>query len=159
MKLDTDDLNPYRSPDSIEEPARDATPLEADSLPLDVADFDDPVTIASHAYPAEADLKCLLLDQHGIQALVIDAQVNFSLFLFNAVGGVKLVVARRDAERAVELLQEHTTVSGARAKVAHTRPPITFRCEECNAEMTFPDHRRGKVESCPSCREYVDVPE
>lgn len=156
--MEADELNPYESPRSLDDPAQNAIPFEPeDQTP---PNLDDPVTIATYAYPGEADLKRMLLDQHGIQSLIMDGEVmNLSWFLSNAMGGVKLVVARRDAQRALQLFEEHENISEARARVAQTLPPITFRCEGCDAEISFPGHRRGKVETCPACREYVDVPE
>ena len=35
---------------------------------------------------------------------------------------------------------------------------ITYPCDECGKDITFPGDRRGHVEICPECGEYVDVP-
>ncbi len=35
---------------------------------------------------------------------------------------------------------------------------ITFACQECGRSITFPGERRGRVEECPECGNYVDVP-
>jgi len=161
--MNADEVNPYQPPETLDEPALDAIPWETEddtAPPVTHGNLDDPVTIASYSYPGEANLKCIFLDQNGIQAMVLDAEVmSLSVFLSNAIGGVKLVVARRDAERAIELLRQHADISAARAQVAQTLPPIFFRCEDCRAEISFPGHRRGKTETCPKCGEYVDVPD
>ena len=39
------------------------------------------------------------------------------------------------------------------------KPDVTFDCEECGQSVTFPGARRGGVETCPICNEYIDVPE
>jgi hypothetical protein len=38
------------------------------------------------------------------------------------------------------------------------REDITFACQECGKVITFPIDRRGAVETCPYCFNYVDVP-
>jgi membrane protease YdiL (CAAX protease family) len=35
---------------------------------------------------------------------------------------------------------------------------VTFDCQECGRSITFPGERRGHVEECPECHNYVDVP-
>ena len=35
---------------------------------------------------------------------------------------------------------------------------VTFACQECGRSITFPGGRRGHVEACPECGNYVDVP-
>ncbi len=36
---------------------------------------------------------------------------------------------------------------------------VTMVCEECGKSISFPARRRGHVETCPCCFNYVDVPE
>jgi membrane protease YdiL (CAAX protease family) len=40
----------------------------------------------------------------------------------------------------------------------HPGEDITFACQDCGKNITFPRERRGGVETCPYCFNYVDVP-
>lgn len=64
------------------------------------------VQIASFVYPWEAHLAQGRLASKGIQAFVFDEGiVTAHPFISNAVGGVKLMVHRSDAERALAVLR------------------------------------------------------
>ena len=39
-----------------------------------------------------------------------------------------------------------------------SEPNLTV-CSECGKQISFPGKRRGGVETCPYCRQYVDVPD
>ena len=132
----------------------DPSPAQAE-----VAVVDELLTIATYDLPAMAEIARLVLEEEGIQTFLADENfVATSWFLSNAVGGAKLRVASSDALRAVEILDacrgsdsEPRNDDGDRA--------ITFACEECGEQITVPAERRGHVEVCPLCGEYVDVPE
>jgi hypothetical protein len=125
----------------------------------------DVVTVATFDHRAMADVCHVALSQAGIRAFLADDNIigGFNVLLSNALGGIKVQVARRDAERALEVMAD----AGACGELATSadKPPdvaserIRFECEECGRPVEFPADRRGKVEVCPHCREYLDIPE
>lgn len=62
--------------------------------------------IASYNKPEDAYLAASLLEGNGIQAMVQDAEtVSMDWMISNAIGGVKLVVAKEDVDAAKEILK------------------------------------------------------
>jgi len=53
----------------------------------------------------------------------------------------------------------HRSQAAAETSETNHYTPIDFVCEECGKDISFPGHRRGGVETCPECKQYVDVPE
>jgi hypothetical protein len=152
-----DDQNPYRSPQAGPQDGRPDlganTSDQSDLAPPEPPD--DLVQLTSYQHAVEANLCQSVLRDHGIESSLENEAATINLFLSNAVGGVKVFVMSSDLPRATELLVEAR--DAMRAKMS--QGPITFHCEECNAEVTFPGDRRGHVETCPKCQEYVDVPD
>jgi len=106
----------------------------------------------------EANTCCELLGHLGIQAQLVQV-AGTSPFLPHAADSVAVQVPSGHIERAKQIMDEYHSIK-ERRREAHTQDgPITFECEECGAEITCPADRRGYVEICPHCREYVDVPE
>jgi hypothetical protein len=121
--------------------------------------MDELVTIASFDFPTEAEIQRVLLEQEGIRAFLADANlVGTDWFYATAVRGVKLQVAASDAQRASEILEQHRTHK-AETQEARSVEAVAFACQECGKSITFPGDRRGHVEVCPRCGEYVDVPD
>ncbi|MBC8354731.1 MAG: DUF2007 domain-containing protein [Planctomycetes bacterium] len=120
--------------------------------------MDKLVTIATFDFPAEAQTIKLLLEEQGIEVfLADDSLVGMNWFLANAVGGAKLRVLESYAERARQFVEEYRQTS--RQSHEFELPAVDFDCEECGHALTFPGQRRGGVETCPHCNQYVDVPE
>lgn len=64
------------------------------------------VTLMTFMKVEEAEVKRLLLEQEGIKTYLTDAEiVTMDWLLGNAVGEIKLQVARTDAERAIAILK------------------------------------------------------
>jgi hypothetical protein len=125
---------------------------------------EDLVTIATFDHRAMADVCRVALAQAGISVFVADDNVigGFNVLLSNALGGIKVQVAKRDVERALRVVEDARgrgalAASDERSDVPFD--PIRFECEECGKPVAFPADRRGKVEVCPHCHEYLDVPE
>jgi membrane protease YdiL (CAAX protease family) len=117
------------------------------------------VTVATFDFCAAADETKLLLEQDGIRAFLADDNlVGWDWFFSNAVGGVKVQVAASDVDRAKGILEKH---GSAKTEPQDNLPAeeVRFACQECGKSVTFPGERRGHVETCPHCGEYVDVPE
>ena len=67
----------------------------------------DGIQVASFVYVIEAESAALLLRINNIEVEIRDAEVvNSNPLLSNAVGGVKLIVDRKDAEKALNILDE-----------------------------------------------------
>jgi len=64
------------------------------------------VTVASFSEPIQAHLASAKLEAEGIEYFIIDENIVGMYWLYSqAVGGVKLQVRERDAEKATQLLQ------------------------------------------------------
>jgi len=147
------DDNPYRSPEA-------AVPITQSKA----ADADDPSSqpalkmekLDSYLNLSDAQLCQAMLRQNGIDSyLENEGSVGVNWLWSNAVGGVKLFVESQHLNAARELLAEGEVASEPIGIAA----PIDFACEECGKEVSFPGDRRGKVETCPKCHEYIDVPD
>ncbi len=121
--------------------------------------MDDFVTVATYLSLAEAEPHRLALEAAGIPTLPTDESMG-SLLGSNLVGGIKLQVAAKDADRAKEVLAElQTEPRPESADADGADDDVCLTCPECGAEIWFPADRRGHVEECPECGAYVDVPE
>jgi membrane protease YdiL (CAAX protease family) len=117
------------------------------------------VTVATFDFRTDAEVAKLLLEQNGIQAFLGDDNlVGLNWLLSNALGGVKLQVAAAEAERAGEILQR---AQPATEEAERDLPEecVTFACQECGKRIAFRGGRRGRVEECPECGSFVDVPD
>ncbi len=116
-------------------------------------------TVATFDHRAMADVCRVAIEQEGIAVFIADDHlvggVNF--LLSNAVRGIKVQVTDTDARRAMEIW--HRTKPAAETNEFGNDTPVEFDCEECGKFLSFPGRRRGYVETCPHCGEYVDVPE
>ncbi len=138
-----------------------AEPEPGETVPTvaDDARAEDLVTIATYDVPLRAEVERLLLEDEGIPTFLADDNVvKTNWFLSNAVGGAKLQVAASQAERATKILEAHRA-SRTGPHEGLTGQFVTFVCEACGEPMTFPAERCGHVETCPSCGDYVDVPD
>lgn len=107
----------------------------------------------------QADWAVNILESEGIQCYLQDENVvGMDWFLANAVGGIKLLVSRQDATTAIELLAKSKRPQNIENE-SDQSDLIEFACENCGAQIKFPGHRRGGVETCPKCKCYVDVPD
>lgn len=146
-----DDENPYRSPLSEEQLSRDAGSQQADEH---AADAESMALLTSCGHLSEAQVYQAILGQNGIDCSFENAGMAGTGVL-NALGGVKVFVPAAKLEEAVRLFADGNVLDAAQ----HDHADVTFACEECGKQITFPGERRGKVETCPKCHEYIDVPE
>ena len=115
------------------------------------------VTIATFRFVAEADLVRAAIEQAGIEVFMVDDNlVAMDWLLANAIGDIKLQVAPEDAESALQIVD---SCRNHRATLNANAPEVIFACENCGGTLKFPGLRRGGVETCIHCGEYVDVPE
>jgi hypothetical protein len=118
--------------------------------------MDKLVTIATFDSPAEAQAMKFLLEEQGFEVFLADDKL--ALTLSNAVGAAKLQVLESKAQLAARFVEENRQRARRRSH-GSDKPDITFACEECGQTLCVPGNRRGGVETCPHCGEYVDVPD
>jgi len=110
----------------------------------------------------EANIVVNWLAEHDIPAMVKNqfmAQALPGADIFGHGGIEVCVVDPAFAERAVELLREHDAELQTSQAIADNGEPIDATCDECGVTSRFPARCRGRVETCPACGKYVDVPE
>lgn len=119
------------------------------------------VCLGTFASREQANMAKSTLEANGINAAVSadDAggarpDVGFTS------GGAKLFVLDEDVARAIKILDYDTKPANHDVAAGDCADQdVTFPCEECGLPISFPADRRGRVETCPSCHAYVDVPE
>lgn len=119
----------------------------------------DTITVATFDFFNEAEFVKLLLERNRIDCwLADDNLVAMEFLLSGAIGGVKLVVCRDDAQQATEIVETYRAEKRKHNEPSDA-PDIVFQCEDCHADISFPANRRGRTEVCCKCGNYVDVPE
>ena len=84
-----------------------------------------PLVVATFALPTHAEMARGLLESNGIQALLRDeGLVGVHPWLSNALGGVKVVVAAEDAERAREILDRDGAAGGSASTALGLVDPV-----------------------------------
>lgn len=98
---------------------------------------DELVTIKSYSQSYEAEIARGLLESQGIWAVVADSHtIGMNWLYSDALGGVKLQVRRRDAEKALEILNEEIEPLPDESGV--------LRCNSCGSErLEFTSDRRA----------------
>jgi len=105
---------------------------------------EESVTLATFRFASKAEYTKWVLEQEGIQAFVFDSNtVMADWFLGNAIGYVKLVVPRSQAEAALEIVRRHPELLDQAQTEADENEPA--RCLSCNE--LFPEDS----DRCPSC--------
>lgn len=118
---------------------------------------------------AEATLIVQSLEERGIPAKAVG---GFTAgFMAEAPGDVSILVRHEDWARAKIALatvrHESSSERVADSKEGesvgslqcHQTEDVTFLCEECGNQVTFPALRCGHVETCPHCGSFLDVPD
>lgn len=109
----------------------------------------------------EADVVVAWLNEQGIPAYVQDRLSAGTLEVSQIVAPVGIEVCVFDsalADTARKLLSEHLAQRQTYQAEAAGRGSIDATCEECGAKSAFPVSQAGTVQTCPHCREYLDVP-
>lgn len=98
----------------------------------------DWIEAGNYATPVAAAVAKARLEAHGIEAAVFDAELANSWVYTNALGGVRLMVARRDLDAARDILvaDENLGASGAEGLVAEEdliSDAVTY-CPDCHSK-------------------------
>ena len=118
----------------------------------------DFVTVATFDNSASANACRYMLEDLGISAFVVDGSTaGFNVPVSSSLA-TKLQVSRQDAEKAIKLIEQAELPSSDNPD-DNDKEDVTFACEECGHELTFPSFWRGHVRSCPHCGKHIDVPE
>ncbi len=105
----------------------------------------------------EADVIVAWLEEQGIGSYVKD---RFSVGTVAAPLIVEVCVFdAKQADAARELLSAHQQKNRDGHRGPAGNEVVTATCEECGNASAFPFSQAGTVQSCPVCREFVDVPE
>jgi len=110
----------------------------------------------------EADIVAAWLADQGITTHVKNryAAGTMQTPLIVAPKGIEVcVVDPQQAERARVLVLEHLEHRKEKADEPAMGRSIEAVCEECGKASRFPFEQRGTVQTCPHCRQYLDVPE
>ncbi|MCI0642182.1 MAG: DUF2007 domain-containing protein [Gemmataceae bacterium] len=117
-------------------------PVEQLDEEEDQGDPDELVTITTFRYVHEAELARMHLENEGIQAFIMDAEtITMDWLLGNAIGNIKLQVARSQKKAALELLERWPK------PVVKDEDDETenMTCLSCGAAMT------ADQSHCPTC--------
>jgi hypothetical protein len=114
-----------------------------------------------------AEVVALWLTDHGIAAEVtnpatlggLDGLTWLSRNAVSASGIEVWVQEPAQAEQARQLVAQHSAELAAKAAERGTAGDIAVVCEACGEENVFLGSEAGKVLSCESCGEYIDVPD
>lgn len=121
----------------------------------------DMICVYHAADMGQADIIVAWLRERGIEACVKDAFAAATLptSLIIAPRGIEVCVMDPDqAERAALMLRGHFAATERERGPEQTEQTIEATCEECGESAEFPFAERGTVQTCPHCREYIDVP-
>ena len=111
---------------------------------------------------AEADIVAAWLAEQGITVHVKNRNSAINLYVPSVVAprGIEVcVVDPAQADRAKELLRVHADESAVKKLHDTAGADIEAVCEECGKASRFPFAQRASVQTCPHCRQYVDVPQ
>ena len=122
------------------------------------------VDVYSAANGLEAHGLCAVLEERGIRAEVVGEALGSAAgrLPLGEATAPRIWVREGDSRRARELIEECTgqlQQAGDDLDTDDEPEEIAFLCEECERYVAFPAWRRGHVETCPHCGNYVDVPD
>jgi len=120
----------------------------------------DMICVYRAADLGEADIVAAWLAEQGIVVHVKDRHATSQAPLTVAPRGIEVcVVDPAQVDRAKELLLVHAGESAVKKPHDAAGPDIEAVCEECGKASRFPFAQRGSVQTCPHCRQYIDVPQ
>jgi hypothetical protein len=120
----------------------------------------DPFAAYNAANNLEAHMVCNLLNDAGVEAVVIEDVSQVGVWLGGLISEIhkpQVWIEREDIDRAKPVLDEYERRSADRRKEEADAPPVEVVCGECGQGSTFPAAQKGSVQNCPHCHAYVDV--
>lgn len=120
----------------------------------------DMVCVYRAADVGEADIVAAWLDDQGINVHVKDRHAGSQAPLTVAPRGIEVcVIDPAQVVRAEALVRQHLEYREQKTNEPAMGRTIEAVCEECGKCSQFPFEQRGTVQTCPHCRQYLDVPE
>lgn len=118
------------------------------------------VTIVRYQRREDAEADAALLAKREIPARIVGDGAEFANPTDSGrPAQIELQVPAAAASSALGILRAVDAPEPEQAVTDALLGGIALTCEECGASLRFPVSRRGKVEVCDQCGEYVDVPE
>ncbi len=124
----------------------------------------DPFAAYTAGSNFEAHLVCGLLQDTGIQAVVIEDVSQVGVWIGGTIAGIhkpQVWIEKADIERARPVLtgyeRRNTERRAAERGERDTGTPVGVVCEECGKRSEFPGALTGTTQNCAHCRAYVDV--
>lgn len=123
----------------------------------------DPFAAYNASSNLEAHLVCTLLNESGIEAMVVEDQSLVGLWVGGTVSQIhkpQVFIERADIERARPLLSDYDRQNADRIAAQRKAASVDFiqmNCEHCQALLQFDGSLSGTVQLCPRCKKYVDV--
>jgi len=111
---------------------------------------------------AEADIVAAWLGDQGVTVHVKNRYSAINVFVPSVAApkGIEVcVVDPSQAEQAKALVRQHLEERKERTDEPPSGRTIEALCEGCEKSSRFPFEQRGTVQTCPHCRQYLDVPE
>ena len=127
----------------------------------------DPRCVYVGDHQHEVSLVVALLSEEGIDAdAVNDATLGglegvVSIVPRAGIKGIEVWVKDlTQADAARTILAEHAAEVQAKQAARLSRSgSVTVVCPSCQLQSEFPASQQGTVQTCPSCRAYVDIPD
>jgi hypothetical protein len=142
-------------------PSRFAPRVQRNACPSWVIPAMQPLsftTIESFDSVHEANVAVAVLAENGIDCFTENATLIANDWLLaGAVGGVKVQVPLSQASIAREVLDAWRKSRADRVDAGKDQW-IVFRCSGCRELIAIGAENANRVENCPLCRRYVDVP-
>ena len=113
-----------------------------------MVDLERFVTVATYAFPWEAQLAKARLESEGIDSVVAD-EISAGLYGANAIGGVKLRVREEDAGRATALLGTRRPLPEIYLVTEEDARQV--RCPRCRSEDVAAEGWFRRRWSCRAC--------
>jgi len=113
-----------------------------------MVDLERFVTVATYAFPWEAQLAKARLESEGIDSVVAD-EISAGLYGANAIGGVKLRVREEDAGRATALLGTRRPLP--EIYLVSEEDARQVRCPSCRSEDVAAEGWFRRRWSCRAC--------
>ncbi len=117
------------------------------------------VTIAHYETLADARQDAAILAEQGIRSVVVGEESRQrTVRRADRLPPIRLQVPAGKAFAANLVFRALDPDDAEPAVSEETLEDVAFPCEECGTLIAFPGDRRGKVETCPRCGAFVDVP-
>ncbi|MBI1346852.1 hypothetical protein GC163_11255 [bacterium] len=123
----------------------------------------DPIAAYNASSNLEAHLVCTLLNEAGVEAMVVEDVSTAGLWVGGTVSEIhkpQVFIERDDIERARPLLTDYDCQNATRTAAQRNSAAVDFiqmECEHCRSLLQFAGSLSGTVQLCPQCRKYVDV--